>query len=432
MLRVVRVQLKNVRCFRKLDVELPKSGGWSVFVGDNATGKSALLRSIAMGLCDEASAAGLLKESDEGYIRRGCREATITLHLQDDENPRKEFKIHTEIRRSWKVRKTIFRDLVRQQTSPPREDFPWNELFVSGYGAGRGVSGTGDISSYSVIDAVYNMFNYLEGLQNPELTIRRLRDRPAGKAIEDRSILKALEKFTQVEDVRLTSQGVLVDGAWGRGMPLRDLADGYRAAFIWVADLIGWALTFRPSIKSTQAIRGIVLIDEIEEHLHARWQRRAIGDLRKLFPKVQFIATTHSPLIAASLGEPMRGESKQASSNDALFVLEGISEGGVTASTHEFMIGWSMDQVLASRAFKYQMPTSSEYDEALRVASALLYKRKRTKKEKAVLKNITARIDEARLVGISPVERRVETMQEQHVSDKIAELEKKLFPDEHL
>jgi hypothetical protein len=426
MLRVVRVQLKNVRCFRKLDVELPRSGGgWSMFVGDNATGKSALLRSIAMGLCDEASAAGLLKESDEGYIRRGCHSATITIHLRDDENPRRDFMIHTEIRRSWKGKKTIFRDLVRQRTSPGRKDFPWNQLFVSGYGAGRGVSGAGDISSYSVIDAVYNMFNYLEGLQNPELTIRRLRDRRHGKAIEKRSILTALAQFSQVENVRLTTQGVLVDGPWGKGMPLRDLADGYRAAFIWVADLIGWALTFKPSLRGTQGIRGIVLIDEIEEHLHARWQRRAIGDLRQLFPNVQFIATTHSPLIAASIGEP-----KLAQSKDALFVLEGVSKGGVTAASHEFMIGWSMDQVLASRAFKYQMPTSSEYDEALRVASALLYKRHRTDQEKNVLQSITERVQNARLIGISPAERKAETIEETRVVDQIAELEKKLFPDE--
>ncbi len=426
MLRVVRVQLKNVRCFRELDVELPRSGGgWTMFVGDNATGKSALLRSIAMGLCDEASAAGLLKESDEGYIRRGSHSATITIHLRDDENPRRDFKIHTEIRRSWKGQKRIFRDLVRQRTSPAREDFPWNELFVSGYGAGRGVSGAGDISSYSVIDAVYNMFNYLEGLQNPELTIRRLRDRRNGKAIERRSILTALAQFSQVANVRLTTQGVLVDGPWGKGMPLRDLADGYRAAFIWVADLIGWALTFKPSLRGTQGIRGIVLIDEIEEHLHARWQRRAIGDLRQLFPNVQFIATTHSPLIAASIGEP-----KLAQSKDALFVLEGVAKGGVTAASHEFMIGWSMDQVLASRAFKYQMPTSSEYDDALRVASALLYKRRRTPEEEHVLRNMTERVNDARLIGISPVERRAETIDEAHVSDQIAGLEEKLFPDE--
>ena len=426
MLKITRVQLRNVRCFRKLDVELPaSSGGWTMFVGDNATGKSALLRSIAMGLCDEASAAGLLKESDEGYIRRGCHSATITIHLQDDENPRRKLKIRTEIRRSWKGRKAIFQDLVRQRTSPPREDFPWNELFVSGYGAGRGVSGTGDISSYSVIDAVYNMFNYSEGLQNPELTIRRLRDRPGGRAIENRSILKALARFTRVEHVRLTTQGFLVDGFWGRGMPLRDLADGYRGAFIWVADLIGWALTFRPSIRSTHAIRGIVLIDEIDEHLHARWQRRAIEDLRQIFPNVQFIATTHSPLIAASMGEPLKAQSR-----DALFVLEGVSKEGVTAFHHEFMSGWSMDQILASRAFKYQMPTSSEYDEALRVASALLYKRRRTPEEEHVLRNMTERVNDARLIGISPVERRAETIDEAHVSNQIAELEKKLFPDE--
>ena len=48
------------------DAEMP----WTVIVGDNSTGKSVLLRSLALGLCDQTSAAGLLRESDEGYIRR--------------------------------------------------------------------------------------------------------------------------------------------------------------------------------------------------------------------------------------------------------------------------------------------------------------------------------------------------------------------------
>jgi hypothetical protein len=57
---------------------------------------------------------------------------------------------------------------------------------------------------------------------------------------------------------------------------------------------------------------GIVLIDELDLHLHPQWQRRVVSDLRRLFPKVQFIATTHSPFIVQTLqqGEliPLEGQ----------------------------------------------------------------------------------------------------------------------------
>ena len=192
MLYVSRVTLQNVRCFERLDVDLsvtPPGAGWTVLVGDNATGKSTFLRSIAMGLCDEASAAGLLKESDEGYIRRGASKARIAVSLYNPRIPSRKYRIVTEVVREEKRRK-IFADRVRQRTTPSGAAFPWDEVFVSGYGAGRGVSGASDISSYSAIDAVYNMFNYTEGLQNPELVIRRLAEKGARIPIDQRQVFK--------------------------------------------------------------------------------------------------------------------------------------------------------------------------------------------------------------------------------------------------
>src|SRR5258708_1936476 len=115
MLHLSRVRLQDVGCFQKLDVKLSKPGepaGWTLIVGDNATGKSTLLRSIAMGLCDEASAAGLLKESDEGYIRRGASRARIDLWLHDALLPEKKYRITTQVIREEK-RRGIFADRVR-------------------------------------------------------------------------------------------------------------------------------------------------------------------------------------------------------------------------------------------------------------------------------------------------------------------------------
>jgi energy-coupling factor transporter ATP-binding protein EcfA2 len=424
MLYLSRIQLKNVRCFENLDLRLNASGRsavWTVFVGDNATGKSTLLRSIAMGLCDEASAAGLLKESDEGYIRRGCSEAKITLHLRDARKKSREARITTSVRRQT-GRHGIFSDSVRQTTSPKGAEFPWDEIFASGYGAGRGVSGSGDISGYSTIDAVYNLFNYTEGLQNPELTIRRLSTSVPGR---EKHMVAALSKFTRTDRFRLTSTGILVDGPWGDGMPLRDLSDGYKSAFVWLTDLLGWALAYRPRLKTTKSIRGIVLIDEIEQHLHARWQRTAIDDLRRMFPHVQFIATTHSPLVASCVGQYSAQED-----HDQLCVLEATERGPVVASSHEHMKGWRMDQVLASRAFKYQVQSDPEFESTFRVASALLAKVSRSSEEERMLKSIMDKIKDSMLSGISPVEREVEKRVTTLRREQIARLEQELFPDE--
>ena len=93
MLQWERVRLVNVTCFEQLDIRLADPGelaGWTLVPRDNATGKSTSLRSIAMGLCDEASAAGLLKESDEGYARRGAsKESDNTLATKHQRPPTK-------------------------------------------------------------------------------------------------------------------------------------------------------------------------------------------------------------------------------------------------------------------------------------------------------------------------------------------------------
>jgi hypothetical protein len=427
MLYLSRVQLKDVRCFENLDITLSKLGeavGWTLVVGDNATGKSTLLRSIAMGLCDEASAAGLLKESDEGYIRRGASKARIIIWLHDTRSPSKKYRITTEVIRKELTRR-IFADRVKQKTSPTDGRFPWDELFVSGYGAGRGVTGTGDISSYSAIDAVYNMFNYTEGLQNPELVIRRLIARDLGEPMLERQLFRILAKATGAENFRLTSNGIRVDGPWGQGMALRDLADGYKSSVLWITDLIGWALTFRPRSKTTKSIRGIVIVDELEQHLHARWQRTVVDDLRQLFPEVQFITSTHSPLIGSSVG-PRLG----SPNTDRLFVLESTEKEGVKASLHEFMRGWSMDQVLAPRAFKYQIQADPETERMLRIASALAEADQRTPDEERVFQEVKNKLKHAFLEGASPIERRAEIEADEQLKREVKQLENKVFEDE--
>ena len=418
MLYLSGVQLKNVRCFASLDIALSspyaEPQGWNLILGDNATGKSTLLRSIAMGLCDEASAAGLLKESDEGYIRRGETKATIVISLHDPDAPGKKFRIKTEVSREEKGR-GIFADKVRQRTYPSGKEFPWEMLFVSAYGAGRGVAGTGDISSYSAIDAVYNMFNYSEGLQNPELVIRRLIAR-TGNELTQRQIFGILQTATDTDDVKLTSNGIRVSGPWGEEMPLRDLSDGYRSSFLWLTDLIGWALAFDPTRESTEGIRGIVLVDEIEQHLHARWQRTAIDDLRGLFPNVQFIASSHSPLVASSVGPPLA-----MNVTDKLFVLEAGS-GGVKATEHEFMRGLKMDQVLASRAFKYQIQGAPSTEEMLRKASMIGDAEQRSEEEEELFQEIKNKLKHAFLTGTWPIERAAEIEGQEELIERLSKL----------
>ncbi len=88
-------------------------------------------------------------------------------------------------------------------------------------------------------------------------------------------------------------------------LPIRLLSSGYRNLLGMVFDIAYRMAVLNPNLLGdiTDKTPGIVLIDEIDMHLHPNWQWRVVDALKNTFPKVQFIATTHSPIIIASCKE---------------------------------------------------------------------------------------------------------------------------------
>jgi predicted ATP-binding protein involved in virulence len=86
-------------------------------------------------------------------------------------------------------------------------------------------------------------------------------------------------------------------------LQFRQLSDGYRNIIGMAADIAYRCIKLNPHLgeKAVKDTPGIVLIDELDLHLHPNWQRRIVNDLKKAFPKIQFVATTHSPFIIQSL-----------------------------------------------------------------------------------------------------------------------------------
>lgn len=83
----------------------------------------------------------------------------------------------------------------------------------------------------------------------------------------------------------------------GKELPLDTLSDGERGSILLVADLAQRLVTANPGASDPLSGPGIVLIDEIELHLHPRWQRAILPALTETFPECQFVVTTHSPQV---------------------------------------------------------------------------------------------------------------------------------------
>jgi predicted ATP-binding protein involved in virulence len=94
-------------------------------------------------------------------------------------------------------------------------------------------------------------------------------------------------------------QGLKVEFEDGRILPFQNLSDGTRNFFALLSDIAYKAITLNPHLKENvlTETEGIVLIDELDLHLHPEWQKRIVDSLKNTFPKIQFICTTHSPFI---------------------------------------------------------------------------------------------------------------------------------------
>lgn len=95
---------------------------------------------------------------------------------------------------------------------------------------------------------------------------------------------------------------IRVDLEDGRTLPFTDLSDGYRNLIAVAADIAWRAVRLNPQFgrEAPERVAGVVLIDEVDLHLHPAWQRRVIGDLRRTFPRIQFVVTTHSPQVLST------------------------------------------------------------------------------------------------------------------------------------
>lgn len=99
----------------------------------------------------------------------------------------------------------------------------------------------------------------------------------------------------------------LIIGIKGQGrQPFNNLSEGYRNMVAMVGDIAHKAVTLNPHLGASAPFKtpGIVLIDEIDLHLHPTWQRTVIGSLQKNFPAIQFVCTTHSPQIISEVPAP--------------------------------------------------------------------------------------------------------------------------------
>ena len=217
-------------------------------------------------------------------------------------------------------------------------------------------------------------------------------------------------------------KGLEISGRWGR-LPFEGLSDGYRSTTQWALDFIGWSI-FAGRFSPAADIGGILLIDELEQHLHPKWQRHIVARLKEQFPKVQFIASTHSPLIASGFGK-LPGQK----SRDKLIHLGARNDGTIEARALDTPAGLGIDQILASQAFDYLIDDDPKVESLLAEASELAGKGdRRDEAEDRRYREITSALrDIFERRGRTVVENDIHRDKYRDIRREMSDLEKKVF-----
>lgn len=335
--------------FTRPDGSLPK---WIVVAGRNGAGKTTLLQAVALSIVGP-SMGRVLTETFAGWIRSGELTATVATKLEfSDEDTfaqgrRPLFSPWTALR--WTSQPSgpeplLEREITGGSWTPGRG--PWSEnprgWFLAGYGPFRRLSpaptdaqrmmmSTGrQASLVSLFREEASLSESILWLQ--QIYLRRLENKPGAETTE--AIVLALLGDGLLPEgmkvLRVDSEGLWVSTATNTELPLRSLSDGYRTVAALVLDLVKQLVDNLGELhvdSNNEALQvlneGVVLIDELDVHLHVSWQQQIGFWLKSHFPNLQFIVTTHSPFICQAADEGGLIRLPPPGSDEVASVVEG-------------------------------------------------------------------------------------------------------------
>jgi AAA15 family ATPase/GTPase len=331
---IQKAEIKNIRSIIDFEIEFKNPAGWHVLIGDNGAGKSTIIRSMALVLVGEIQAEGL-RQNWGDWLNEKSYDGKIKLDLLTDhefdsfldkkiEKRRNDtISIETSFHKS-RSRTAIKDKYFLQPEEPPIDAWAiegWEGFFSAAYGPYRRFKG-GSIEwndlfkapNYEDLAAHLSVFDESVALNEAVNWLQELNYKGLEKNKESQYILENLKKLINSEDFlphstkldNISSGGVFFKDGNNATILVNQMSDGYRSILSMTFELIrqlvrvyGSELVFK-NIETGEMfidLPGVVLVDEIDAHLHPTWQTRIGQWFLKYFPKLQFIVTTHSPLV---------------------------------------------------------------------------------------------------------------------------------------
>lgn len=357
-MRIDHLRVRNFRCFAERTFQLSPS--FNLLVGENASGKTAVLEalSVAMGslfLGIRGVGERHLRREDarlQAFDHRGELTFDAAYPVEVDAGgevagERMSWKrtLATPTGRTTSIGAAAIKAAAARLDAGVRDGAPVTLPLAAYYGTGRlwlqprdrsstrAVRGKQELSRFEgyrdAIDPRCSPRDLTRWIERQDYAAYQERRESDLYRVVKRAIVAMVEHASDLRyDPRRRS--VVLTFGDRDAQPFENLSDGQRNVLALTGDIAMRMARLNPHLGDAvlEETPGVVLIDEIDLHLHPTWQRHLVEDLRTLFPKVQFVATTHSPFIIQTMreGETIALDSRQPVPNPGKLGIEEIAE----------------------------------------------------------------------------------------------------------
>ena len=403
--------LENVRAFgdRQELLLTDQSGAlaqWTLIIGENGVGKTTLLQCLAKmrPVASERPNTSKANEPTEQCVGPAFSDETNNETFDALARDGKDVKLYLKANlslgksldgKSKKKGRAIFtsltvgRKLGDVETIVPDGTFlnDFKDVLVIGYGASRRM-GHSNSSQIAFTASVTSLFDSTLELVDAEQILRDLDYSKLKKAKGAAKLFKRIKEalatilpdIDDPENIKIYpprtlglkgKNGVYAKTPYGE-VPFSSLSLGYQTVSAWTIDIAWRMFQQYPDSLNPLSEPAIVLVDEIDLHLHPKWQRQIRKELSRHFPNIQFIATAHSPLMAqtyldANLAVIRREENQAVIINEPTVIQD-----------------WRLDQIVTSELFGLSA-RSPKVEEKMQRRVDLIRKANKTPKQKREL-----------------------------------------------
>jgi energy-coupling factor transporter ATP-binding protein EcfA2 len=405
------LEVENVKCFlNRQRLDLTDTNGaispWTLILGDNGVGKTSLLKCLAWMLPVEAPPTtddgvfikpvmdDLDDESEFDQLIRVGNDVDCSVRATFS-NGTKLGEISLEdalVTTGMEFQKVAGELVTVHAATAVLPVFNRPNLFA--YGANRHM-GKRNYDQADLKNPVSNLFSdfgdlYDAGQALTSLEYASLKEGGKGKATAlfakvKQILVDLLPDIKEPEGIVIKSQAyinsalaeslVQLQTPYGE-VPLQELSLGYKTMLSWVVDLAIRMLWQNPDMERPLEQYSVVIIDEIDLHLHPKWQRNLREYLLKHFPNTQFICTAHSPFMA------------QSSETENLCVLDREGDEVIIRNNPADVRGWRIGQIATSDLFGLDSERSPDVERSVNLRRALLDKPDPSLADQAELKKL--------------------------------------------